>query len=84
MTRITPGHFILTAIIKYMIASKVLIRESGIKLLKDIARQNDNTSGLVFHGSHYILTELEPPRPEGHQPLKLTRLPIPPFAHESD
>ena len=24
---------------------------------------------------------LEPPRPEGHQPLKLTRLPIPPFAH---
>jgi hypothetical protein len=24
---------------------------------------------------------LEPPRPEGHQPLKLTRLPIPPLAH---
>lgn len=23
---------------------------------------------------------LEPPRPEGHQPLKLTRLPIPPLA----
>ncbi len=27
---------------------------------------------------------LEPPRPEGHQPLKLTRLPIPPLARMSD
>lgn len=43
-----------------MTNSKVLIRESGIKLLKDIARQSDNMSGLVFHGSHHILTELEP------------------------
>ncbi len=36
---------------------------------------------------NYILVRergLEPPRPEGHQPLKLTRLPIPPFAHKGD
>jgi hypothetical protein len=33
-----------------------------------------NTSTLVRERG------LEPPRPEGHQPLKLTRLPIPPLA----
>ena len=34
-------------------------------------------------GLFYLVRErgLEPPRPEGHQPLKLTRLPIPPLAH---
>jgi hypothetical protein len=36
------------------------IRENGIELLKDVARQAENTTGLVFHGSRQILTELEP------------------------
>ena len=36
------------------------IRKDGIKLLKDIARQAENTTGLVFHGSHRIHTKLEP------------------------
>jgi hypothetical protein len=38
----------------------------------------------IVGSQFYMVRErgLEPPRPEGHQPLKLTRLPIPPFAHK--
>lgn len=38
---------------------------------------------LDHYGPSFILVRkrgLEPPRPNGHQPLKLTRLPIPPLA----
>ena len=40
--------------------SQIPIKENGIKLLKDIALKSKNTTGLVFHGSPRILTELEP------------------------
>jgi len=36
------------------------VREDGVELLKDVARQAENTTGLVFHGSPRILTKLEP------------------------
>lgn len=51
-----------TAIIRSMTGSKlsIPIREDGVELLKDVARQAENTTGLVFHGSRQILTELEP------------------------
>jgi hypothetical protein len=52
----------------------------GIELILSENKITDRNDLLV-----YMVRErgLEPPRPEGHQPLKLTRLPIPPFAHES-
>lgn len=31
-----------------------------MELLKDVARQAENTTGHVFHGSPQILTELDP------------------------
>jgi len=43
-----------------MTVSPISIRKDGIDLLKDVARQAENTTGLVFHGSSQILTELEP------------------------
>jgi hypothetical protein len=36
------------------------VREDGVKLLKNVARQAENTTGLVFHGSHQMHTKLEP------------------------
>jgi hypothetical protein len=36
------------------------IKEDGVKLLKDVARQTGNTTGFVFHGSHHVLAQLEP------------------------
>jgi hypothetical protein len=36
------------------------MRDDGVKLLKDAARQPKNTTGLAFHGSHQLLTVLEP------------------------
>ena len=47
------------------------------------ARLSKPNKMTTKRSSFYLVRErgLEPPRPEGHQPLKLTRLPIPPFAH---
>jgi hypothetical protein len=36
------------------------IREDGMELLKNVARQAENTTGFVFHGAHQIHTKLEP------------------------
>lgn len=40
--------------------SPISIKEDGIELLKGVAHQAENKTGLVFHGSPQILTELEP------------------------
>ncbi|HYH75049.1 MAG TPA: hypothetical protein VD735_03740 [Candidatus Saccharimonadales bacterium] len=39
---------------------KVSIKYDGVELLQDVARQPENTTGLVFHGSHHMLARLEP------------------------
>jgi len=36
------------------------VKEDGVELLKEIARQAQNITGFVFHGSHQIYTKLDP------------------------
>lgn len=36
------------------------IKEDGVELLKKVARQTENTTGFVFHGSHGLHAKLEP------------------------
>lgn len=37
-----------------------VVEGNGVALLKDVARQAKNTTGLVFHGAHHVITALEP------------------------
>jgi len=36
------------------------IRDNGIELLKEVARQPENTTGLLFHGSSRVINLLKP------------------------
>lgn len=36
------------------------IQDNGMELLKEVARQSENTSGLLFHGSPQVINLLEP------------------------